>query len=98
MGTHSVSPPRQLEEQLFLAPEQIPSVLAGDATFGDTRGGRRGQRRRNAFLGVLPAAAIGVVALGIWQILAQTGAVLCAFPAGPSRGASLLVAVADQPK
>ena len=84
MSSHSVSPPRELEEQLFLAPGQIPPALAGDATFGDTRGGRRGQRKRNAFLGVLPAAAIGVVALGIWQILAQTGAVLALFLPAPA--------------
>ncbi len=87
MGTHTVSPPGELPEGLFRPPEETDVTVAPGAPAGSARGRRTArawERLRRALREAMPATVVGLVLLLIWQLLAQSGAVLSLFLPAPS--------------
>jgi NitT/TauT family transport system permease protein len=86
MRTHFMSPPQPVEERLSLPPLDVPAttvappVGAGSASSWS----RRILGLRRALVSILPAGAIGLGVLALWQILAQTGAVPAVLLPSPS--------------
>jgi NitT/TauT family transport system permease protein len=77
MRTHFMSPPQPVEQRLILPPPDAPATALARpiGSRSKSRWNRRILGLRRALLGALPAGAIGLGALVLWQILAQTGAV-----------------------
>ncbi|MGO8950655.1 MAG: ABC transporter permease [Ktedonobacterales bacterium] len=87
MNTHVVSSLRDVEENRFLPPEETDSEVALAASAGAGRRSRFGtgwEGLRRALVQALPAVVIGLVALGAWQLLAQSGAVPALFLPTPA--------------
>jgi NitT/TauT family transport system permease protein len=81
MRTHFMSPPDMVEERVTLPPPDAPATaVASPAGLRSARSwsGRLAALRR-VLVGALPAIAIGLGVLALWQILAQTGAVPALF-------------------
>jgi NitT/TauT family transport system permease protein len=86
MRTQIVSPPHPVEERPTVPPPDAPAtVVAASAGAGpSSRWARRLVGLWRALVAALPAAAIGLGALALWQILAQTGAVPAFFLPSPA--------------
>jgi NitT/TauT family transport system permease protein len=79
--THFMSPPHPVEERLILAPPDAPGTAVAPPV-GSRSASRRSRRLAGlwrALVNALPAGAIGLGVLALWQILAQTGAVNALF-------------------